>query len=118
VGLAGTAQGCGSALFASTEFASQLQKTLWVFLFLTTERRAFHFEGVVAMKLGRILIAGYFLIGLLYAVYAHFWGPEPFRSFAFHLGQGVLWPVALFPSLGPVIAGIVVLIFVAVLMSS
>lgn len=33
VGLAGTAQGCGSALFASTEFASQLPATLWVFLF-------------------------------------------------------------------------------------
>jgi hypothetical protein len=70
------------------------------------------------MKIGRILFAGYFLIALLYAVYAHFWGPEPFRSFAFHLGQGVLWPVLVFPSLGPVIAGIVVLIFVAVLMGS
>ena len=75
-------------------------------------------RGRVVRKIGRILFAGYFLIALLYAVYAHFWGPEPFRSFAFHLGQGVLWPVLVFPSLGPVIAGIVVLIFVAVLMSS
>lgn len=89
-----------------------------LFCFLTKERLAFHFEGEIVMKIGRILFAGYFLVGLLYAVYAHFWGPEPFRSFAFHLGQGVLWPVLVFPSLGPVIAGIVVLIFVAVLVSS
>lgn len=87
-------------------------------LLLTKERRTFHFEGEVVMKIGRVLIAGYFLVALLYAVYAHFWGPEPFRSFAFHLGQGVLWPVAMFPSLGPIVAGIVVLIFVVVLLSS
>lgn len=70
------------------------------------------------MKIGRILIAGYFLVALLYGVYAHFWGPEPFRSFAFHLGQGLVWPAAMFPALGKVIAGIVILIFIAVVMSS
>ena len=87
-------------------------------LLSTKERRTFHFEGEVVMKIGRVLFAGYFSVALLYAVYAHFWGPEPFRSFAFHLGQGVLWPVAMFPSLGPIVAGIVVLVFVAVLLSS
>lgn len=70
------------------------------------------------MKLGRVLIVGYFLIGLLYAVYAHFWGPDPFRTFAFHVGQGLLWPVAFFPGLGKVIAGIVIVAVIAALMAS
>ena len=36
----------------------------------------------------RWVLVGYFLIGLLYAVYANNWGDQPYRSFAYHLGQG------------------------------
>ena len=55
---------------------------------------------------GRWVVVGYFLIGLLYAVYANNWGDEPYRSFAYHLGQGLVWPVVVLPGLGKFIGGL------------
>lgn len=72
------------------------------------------------MKLARILIVGYLVIGLLYAVYSHFWGPYVNGSAAFtwgvHIAEAVFWPAAMFPVLKTWLAGIVILAVITVLM--
>jgi hypothetical protein len=35
------------------------------------------------------LIRGYFIIGLLFTLYQSFWGQYSYKSFAYHLGQGI-----------------------------
>ena len=75
-------------------------------------------HGKVVMKLGRVIFIGYCVIGLLYAIYAHFWGPEPFRSFWFHLGAGLVWPAAMFPALGKWLGGIIIVAVISFLMAS
>lgn len=66
----------------------------------------------------RWMLVGYFLIGLLYAVYAHYWGDQPYRSFAYHLGQGLVWPVMVLPGLGKFIGGLLIVAMVAFVMAN
>ena len=66
----------------------------------------------------RWVLVGYFLIGLLYAVYANNWGDEPYRSFAYHLGQGLVWPVMVLPGLGKFIGGLLIVAMVAFVIAS
>lgn len=58
------------------------------------------------------LIGCYCSIGLLFAVYQHFWGHQSYKSFAYHLGQGLVWPAVMFPSVGKFIGGIMILLFI------
>lgn len=58
------------------------------------------------------LISGYFIMGLLFAIYQHFWGQYSDKSFAYNLGQGVVWPAVMFPSVGKVIGGILLLLII------
>lgn len=58
------------------------------------------------------LIRAYFIIGLLFTIYQHFWGQYSYKSFAYHLGQGVIWPAVMFPSVGKFIGGIIILIMI------
>ena len=66
----------------------------------------------------RWVLVGYFLIGLLYAVYANNWGYETYRRFAYHLGQGLVWPVMVLPGLGKFIGGLLIVAMVAFVMAS
>lgn len=58
------------------------------------------------------LIRAYFIIGLLFAIYQNFWGQQSYKSFAYHLGQGIVWPVVMFPSVGKFIGGILILLII------
>ena len=58
------------------------------------------------------LIGCYCSIGLLFAVYQHFWGHQSYKSFAYHLGQGVIWPAVMFPSVGKFIGAILLLLII------
>ena len=58
------------------------------------------------------LIGCYCSIGLLFAVYQHFWGHQSYKSFAYHLGQGLVWPAVMFPSVGKFIGGKMILLFI------
>lgn len=58
------------------------------------------------------LIGCYCSIGLLFTVYQHFWGPQSYKSFAYHLGQGLVWPAVMFPSVGKFIGGMMILLFI------
>lgn len=59
-----------------------------------------------------LLIRAYFIIGLLFAIYQNFWGQQSYKSFAYHLGQGVIWPAIMFPSVGKFIGGVLILVII------
>ncbi|MCT9980290.1 hypothetical protein M2R48_18335 [Acinetobacter sp. I-MWF] len=58
------------------------------------------------------LIRAYFIIGLLFAIYQNFWGQQSYKSFAYHLGQCIVWPALMFPSVGKFIGGILILLII------
>lgn len=58
------------------------------------------------------LIRAYLIIGLLFAIYQHFWGQYSYKSFFYHLGQGVIWPAVMFPSVGKFIGGMLLLLII------
>lgn len=59
-----------------------------------------------------LLIRAYFIIGLLFAIYQNFWGQQSYKSFAYHLGQGIVWPAVMFPSIGKFIGGLLILLII------
>jgi hypothetical protein len=61
------------------------------------------------------LIGLYAVIGFFFAVYQHFWGKYNYKSFAFNLGQGIVWPAVMFPSVGKFIGGVLLLLIIAAL---
>lgn len=64
------------------------------------------------MKNATGLIIGYLVIGLLFAIYQTNWGQYSYRPFSYNLGQGLVWPAVMFPVLGKIIAGIVIIALV------
>lgn len=58
-----------------------------------------------------VLIGGYIAIGILFALYRHFFGHD-LHGFAYHLGQGLVWPAVMFPSVGKAIGAVILLIVV------
>ncbi|MES2183969.1 MAG: hypothetical protein V4505_05430 [Pseudomonadota bacterium] len=65
------------------------------------------------MSTKRLLIYGYLGIALLFALYFTFFGSNP--GFFRGLGQGLVWPAVLFPGIGKLIGGVVLLVFLAVI---
>ena len=61
------------------------------------------------------LIGGYLTIGLFFAVYQHFWGQYSYKPFMFNIGQGLVWPAMLFPSVGKFFGGVLILLFIGAL---
>ena len=59
------------------------------------------------------LVGIYAVIGFLYAVYQHFWGQYNYKSFAYNIGQGLIWPAWMFPSVGHFIGSVLILGIVA-----
>ena len=68
------------------------------------------------MKKKHIAIAIYLAIAVLFAIYGTYWGDHAYRGFFYNLGTSLVWPAVIFPALGNVIGGIVmVVVVVAVL---
>ena len=61
------------------------------------------------------LIGGYLVIGFFFAVYQHFWGHYNYKSFMYNIGQGIVWPAVMFPSVGKFIGGVIILIIIALI---
>ena len=60
---------------------------------------------------------GYLIIGLLVAIYESLWGATHYKSFAYNLGRGLVWPVVMIPALGKIIGAIVlVVVIIAILL--
>lgn len=58
------------------------------------------------------IINAYFVIGLLFALYEWKFGMYSYKGFFYNLGKGLIWPAVLFPSLGHIIGGVIILLFV------
>lgn len=65
--------------------------------------------------MGRFVLSVYVLLIFVFAIYGNWWGAYAFKGFGFNLGRAVVWPVILFPSLGKVIGGLVVIVMVGLL---
>ena len=58
------------------------------------------------------LISIYLVIGFFFAVYQHYWGQYNYKSFAYNIGQGFVWPAVMFPVVGKIVGGILILLFI------
>lgn len=59
------------------------------------------------------LIGGYVAIGILAGIYGSIWGQYDYKGVAYNMGRGLFWPVVMFPSLGQVVALVVIVGFIA-----
>ena len=66
------------------------------------------------MKLKHRLIVIYVCFGIFYALYAWMFGDTAHKSFAYNLGQGLVWPFVMFPAVGKAVGAIIVAIFVVI----
>lgn len=57
----------------------------------------------------------YCAVALLFSVYGWLFGRYRGRGFFYNLGQGIVWPVTLFPALGAIIGGIIIIAVIAIL---
>ena len=55
------------------------------------------------------LAALYFIIAIIFAFYGNWWGDDAYRGFAYNVGKSIIWPAIIFPSLGKILGGIVLL---------
>jgi hypothetical protein len=56
-----------------------------------------------------LLYTGFAITG----IYCSIWGQYDYKGIAYNMGRGLFWPVVMFPSLGQVIALIVIVGFIA-----
>jgi hypothetical protein len=67
------------------------------------------------MSLKQKLIISYLGFGFIFAMYCWMFGDTAHKSFAYNLGQGLVWPAVMFPAIGQAIGGILLVLFVAFL---
>ena len=60
-----------------------------------------------------IAIVIYLLVGILYALYGWMFGDTAHKSFLYNVGVGLVWPAAMFPVVGKIVGGIVIIALVA-----
>jgi hypothetical protein len=72
---------------------------------------------ITNMKKSQIFWTGYLIIGVVTAIYGSIWGEMHYRSFAYNLGRGLIWPVILFPVLGKIIGAFIIVAFVLTLLA-
>lgn len=58
------------------------------------------------------LIGFYVLIAILVCTYGTFFGDYSHKGFAYNLGRSVIWPAVIFPSLGHVVGGVLIIAFI------
>ncbi|WP_454690554.1 hypothetical protein [Achromobacter aloeverae] len=57
-------------------------------------------------------VSVYGVIWVLFALYGWLFGEYSYKGFAYNLGRGLVWPVSIFPSLGPILGGIILLVVI------
>lgn len=60
-------------------------------------------------------IAAYGILVVPFTLYGWWFGEFGYKGFAYNFGRAIIWPVMLFPSLGPIIGGMVILAVIAAL---
>jgi hypothetical protein len=55
----------------------------------------------------KYLIGLYGVTVLIAAIYFDIWGRYAYKGFFYNLGQGLIWPAVVFPSVGKMIGGLI-----------
>lgn len=53
------------------------------------------------------VIYTYVGVALLFTIYLWLWGDMAHKGFFYNLGKGLFWPISIFPTLGPILGGII-----------
>lgn len=64
------------------------------------------------------VLAAYFAIALVFAIYMSIWGASAYKGFFYNLGMGIVWPVVMFPGLGKLIGAVILLGVIAVVLAT
>lgn len=67
--------------------------------------------------MGRVVAGLYALLIVVFAVYGNWWGDYAYKGFAYNLGRSLFWPVIIFPGLGKIIGGVVLLAVIVFVLS-
>lgn len=59
--------------------------------------------------MGRIIAGAYVALIIIFAIYGNWWGDYAYKGFAYNFGRSLFWPAIVFPSLGKVLGGLVIL---------
>lgn len=70
------------------------------------------------MKVKGILIGFYVFMIFCVAIYGTFWGDFSYKGFFYNLGRGIVWPLVIFPGLGKLVGGALLLLIVSAIMMS
>lgn len=68
------------------------------------------------MKTSHIIITAYVVIAILFGIYGSLFGDYDYRGFMYNMGRGLVWPAIIFPSLGKLIGGIILLAVITALL--
>jgi hypothetical protein len=68
------------------------------------------------MNKKHIAIYIYLGIGVMFALYQNFFGATAGRGFMYNLGRSLIWPAVMFPSVGQLIGGVVLVVVVAAIL--
>lgn len=59
--------------------------------------------------MGRVVAGLYVFLIFVFAIYGNWWGDYAYKGLAYNFGRALIWPVIIFPKLGKVVGGIVLL---------
>ena len=68
--------------------------------------------GGVVVNTKQKLILAYCIIAILFGTYGWLFGQFKYHSFFYNMGRGIVWPVTVFPELGVIVGGIIIVAFV------
>lgn len=54
-------------------------------------------------------VGGYVALIFVFWIYLSNWGALAYKGAAYYLGRALIWPVVIFPSMGQIIGGIVII---------
>lgn len=72
---------------------------------------------IKAMTLKQKLVWGYFTIALIVGLYGSMFGANSHKGLAFNLGSAIVWPAVIFPALGYILGGILLVVLFLVFMA-
>lgn len=59
--------------------------------------------------MGRLILVAYVALIVVFATYGAWWGDYAFKGFWFNFGRALIWPVTFLPSLGELIAAVLLI---------
>jgi len=65
------------------------------------------------MNIKSSLFGLYFILAIGTSIYASIWGDFNYKGVAYNIGRGLVWPFIWFPTLGAIVGGIILVLFIA-----